>query len=354
MYVHDMDPFAIQIYQNFGVRWYGLSYMMGFIFAYLLISWLVERQRAGMTAAMVSDYVTYNAIGILVGGRLGYCLFYSPDLFLRFKSSFPFWGVLAVNEGGMASHGGMIGIAIACFLFAKKHNLNLLYLFDLAALTGPIGIFMGRIANFINGELVGRPAPENYPLAVKFPQDLYLWPSQEVGKLPELGPVVEKLGLEKGKWLEWTDKFRYDSMAREEIHSYIEKIIQAIQNGNVEVKQALAPLLTPRHPSQLYGALAEGLILFLILFFLWRKPKKPGMIAASFVFFYSIARISDEMFRMPDAHIGFQWLGLTRGQWLSIAQFLIGAILLFIWSRSGGLSIQGWKKSESIRVGRLK
>lgn len=354
MYVHDMDPFAIQIYENFGIRWYGLSYMLGFIFAYLLISWLVDRQRAGMTASMVSDYVTYNAIGILVGGRLGYCLFYSPDLFLRFKAEFPFWGVLAVNEGGMASHGGMIGIVVACFLFAKKHNLNLLYLFDLAALTGPIGIFMGRIANFINGELLGRPAPEGFPLAVKFPQDLYSWPTHEVARLAQLGEVVEKIGVEKSKWLEWTDKFRYDALARNEVYNHIEKVIQAIQSGNQEVKNALEPLLVARHPSQLYGALGEGLILFLALFFLWRKPRKPGMIGASFVVLYAIARISDEMFRLPDAHIGFQWLGLTRGQWLSAGMFVIGVILLFVWSRAGGLTIQGWSKGENIRVGRLK
>lgn len=164
--VHDLNPFLWQISGNFGLRWYGLSYMMGFICAFFIIGWLAKRQRAGLQPNMVGDFITYTAIGTLVGGRLGYCLFYAPDLFLKFKGDFPFWGVLAVNEGGMASHGGMIGIAIACILFSRKYAINMLYLFDLVTVGGPIGVFFGRIANFINGELVGRPSDPDFPLTV--------------------------------------------------------------------------------------------------------------------------------------------------------------------------------------------
>jgi phosphatidylglycerol:prolipoprotein diacylglycerol transferase len=350
--VHDFDPFALRISGDFGIRWYGLSYMMGFICAYLLITWLVKRQRAGLTPMMVGDFVTYAAIGTLVGGRLGYCIFYGPDLFLKFKSAFPFWGVLAVNEGGMASHGGMIGIVVACLLFARKYSVNALYLFDLVAVTGPIGVFFGRIANFINGELVGRPCDPSFPLAVKFPQDIGLWPAQEFNRLPGLADVTEKIGVSREQWLTLLDKFRFDMNARDQVYAILNKIVDSIQSGNTAARDAIAPLLTPRYPSQLFAAFGEGLMLFLILFFLWRKPRKPGFIGAVFILLYAIVRVSDEYFRMPDVQIGFQWLGLTRGQWLSIVMFCVGLILMGLWSRASSLNIPGWGRGQNIRLNR--
>lgn len=350
--VHDLNPFLWQISGNFGLRWYGLSYMMGFICAFFIIGWLAKRQRAGLQPNMVGDFITYTAIGTLVGGRLGYCLFYAPDLFLKFKGDFPFWGVLAVNEGGMASHGGMIGIAIACILFSRKYAINMLYLFDLVTVGGPIGVFFGRIANFINGELVGRPSDPDFPLAVKFPQDIGMWPTQEPGRLPELANVVDKVGIPREQWMEWVDKFRIDATARDHIYNGINQIIEAIQHGNTAAKEAIAPLLIARHPSQLYAAFGEGLLIFLVLFFLWRRPRKPGFISASFVILYGLVRIADEHFRMPDAHIGFQWLGFTRGQWLSIVMVGVGLVLMFIWTRASTLKIQGWSRDRSVRLNR--
>jgi phosphatidylglycerol:prolipoprotein diacylglycerol transferase len=350
--VHDFDPFALRISGDFGIRWYGLSYMAGFICAYLVISWLVKRQRAGMTPQMVGDFITYGAIGTLVGGRLGYCIFYAPDLFLKFKSDFPFWGVLAVNEGGMASHGGMIGIIVACLLFARKYSVNVLYLFDLVAVSGPIGIFFGRIANFINGELLGRPCDPDFPLAVRFPQDIQSWPATEASKLPDLAPIVEKIGVGREQWLEILQKYRVDMHAREQLYDLLNKIILTIQDGNTAVRDALGPMLTPRHPSQLYAAAGEGLFMFLILFFLWRKARMPGFLGATFVILYAMVRISDEHFRLPDAHIGYQALGLTRGQWLSIVMFAVGVILMFVWTRASSLKIQGWGRGQSIKLNR--
>lgn len=350
--VHDFDPFALRISGDFGIRWYGLSYMMGFICAYLLISWLARRQKSGMTVQMVGDFITYGAVGTLVGGRLGYVLFYGPDLLLKFKSTFPYWGVLAVNEGGMASHGGIIGIVVACMLFARKYSVNSLYLLDLVAVSGPVGVFFGRIANFINGELVGRPCDPSYPLAVKFPQDIMTWPSQDFSKMAELAPVVEKVGVGREQWLELLEKFRMDIGAREQIYSIMNKVIESIQEGNTAVKEAIAPILTPRYPSQLFAAAGEGLFLFVVLFFLWRKPRKPGFLAASFVLLYALVRVMDEHFRMPDAHIGFQWLGLTRGQWLSVAMFVVGLIMMFVWTRASSLKIPGWSRGHSIRLNR--
>lgn len=350
--VHDLSPFLIRFSGDFGIRWYGLSYILGFVAAYYLMVWLVRRQNAGMNSQLVGDLIFYVAMGTLIGGRLGYCLFYSPDLFVKFKPTFPFWGVLAVNEGGMASHGGMMGIVVACILFARKHGINTLYLLDLCVVSGSIGVMMGRIANFINGELVGRPADPSFPLAVKFPSDIYMWPSAESQRLPDLATVVEKMGVTQDQWLAWVQNFRVDGAAREQMYATLTKIISEIQGGNTAVKEAIAPFLTPRHPSQLYGAFSEGLLVFLVLFFLWRKPRKPGFIGCSFLILYGIVRISDEYFRMPDAHIGYQLFDLTRGQWLSIVMVAIGMILMFVWMRSGSLTINGWGRMKSIKFGR--
>lgn len=350
--VHDLSPFILRISGDFGLRWYGFSYVMGFIAAYFMIKWLVGRQRGGLTPNQVGDLVTSLAFGTLIGGRLGYVFFYSPDLLWKFKSDFPFWGVLAVNEGGMASHGGMIGIVIAAWIFARRTGTSPLYLFDLCAVSGPIGVFFGRLANFINGELVGRPAPEGFPLAVKFPQDILSWPATEFERLKGLGEVVTSVGGDKNQWFEWLDKYRFETGVRDQVYSMLHRIVDAIQNGNAAAKSAIEPLLTGRHPSQLYAAFGEGLLCFLVLFFLWRKPRKPGFIASTFIMLYALVRISDEVFRMPDSHIGFQLFGLTRGQWLSIVMFIVGLVMMIWWSRSSSMTVNGWGRVRSVRLSR--
>jgi phosphatidylglycerol:prolipoprotein diacylglycerol transferase len=350
--VHNFDPFALHISGDFGIRWYGLSYMMGFICAYFLINWLAARQRVGLSQQMVGDFITYAAIGTLIGGRLGYVLFYAPDLFMKFKSSFPYWGVLAVNEGGMASHGGMIGIVVGCMLFARKYSINSLYLFVLVSVAGPIGVFFGRIANFINGELVGRPCDPAFAFAVKFPQDVYSWPQQGAAKLSELAPVVEKIGVSTSQWQDLLAKFSTDYTAREAVYETLNKVVIGIQSGNEAAREAIAPLLTARYPSQLFEAAGEGLFLFVVLFLLWRQPRKPGFIAATFIVLYAIVRIIGEEFRMPDAHIGYQWLGLTRGQWLSAVMFILGVVLMVISTRASSLKVPGWGRSHSIKLNR--
>ncbi len=338
---------------DFGIRWYGLAYITGFICAYFLIRWICVRQKSGMTPDIVGDFITYGAIGILAGGRLGYCLFYDPSLFTKFKSAAPFWGVLAVNEGGMASHGGILGLIIACFLFSMKHGIQLLYLFDLIAITGPIGIFFGRLANFWNGELVGRPADPGFSWGVKFPADIFQWSGAETSKLSSLSAVVEKIpGYTSEQWLTWVDQVRTDGNVRQKINETLVTIVDQIQSGNQAAREAIEPLLTLRHPSQLYAALGEGLILFLILFFMARTPRKAGIVGTSFLFFYGVIRIITEHFRMPDAHIGYDWLGLTRGQWLSVGPVIFGIVLYVLWSRSGSVLIPGWARLASIKINR--
>ncbi|MEK6628232.1 MAG: prolipoprotein diacylglyceryl transferase, partial [Bdellovibrionota bacterium] len=337
---------------QFGFRWYGFSYMLGFICAYQLIVWLSERQRAGITANMVGDYITYAAIGVLAGGRLGYCIFYDPNLFISFKSAFPFWGVLAVNEGGMASHGGVLGVIIACIVFAKKKGLNYAYIMDLGAIASPIGFFFGRIANFINGELVGRIAPETFKYSVKFPSDIINWPTYSFDRLATLSPGVEKIGIVQSRWSELLGNFRTDASARDQVYAALYKVVHEIQNGNSGLKEALAPMLDARYPSQLLAALTEGLFSFCVLFFLARKERKPGFIAGSFGLVYAASRIFNEYFREPDIQIGYELFGLTRGQWLSIGLFLVGLVLMFYWSRIQSQAILGWKRGHSLKVGR--
>lgn len=348
--VHNFDPFLWQISGEFGIRWYGLSYMAGFLCAYMLISWMSARRRSPLPLQHVADFITYSAIGILVGGRLGYCVFYDPSLFLKFKSELPFWGVLAVNEGGMASHGGMIGVVVAAYLFSRRFNVSRLHLFDLISLTGPIGIFFGRLANFVNGELLGRPAPANYPWAIKFPQDMYNWFSEDPAKIAELKNVVDKIGISQDQWLEWVQKMQMDYNAKQSILGAMNTIITEIQNGRTDLQAAVAGLLVDRYPSQLYAALGEGLFVFIVLFIFWRKPRKPGVVGALFVVLYAMARVVTEQFRLPDAHIGYQWLELTRGQWLSLVMFVIGLFLMFFWGRRATLPISGWAQGENIKL----
>lgn len=358
MYVHDLSPYVFRIVGNFGVQWYGLSYLMGFFIAYVVILWLVSRQRAGLTVNMVGDFVSYSVVGVLLGGRLGYCVFYAPDLFLKFKDSFPFWGVLALNEGGMSAHGGIIGLILAATLFAMKTGVNRLYLYDLVAITGPLGLLMGRIANFINGELVGRQCPNDFPFAVKFPQDILQWPAHDPSRLSDLSAVIEKMpsdllqGHTVSDWNSWLSQMTTDSAAYKSVIDTLYAIIHAIQDGRLEIRDTLAIVLTPRYPSQLLEALLEGALLFLIIFFYLRKPRKPGTAGALFVVLYSIFRIGAENFRMPDAHIGYQFLDLTRGQWLSVVMLIIGLVLMFLWSRQGGLTMSGWGRGQSVKLHR--
>lgn len=352
MYIADFSPFLWQISENFGVRWYGFSYLLGFLFAYLIIRWLVVRQKAGMAAAQVSDFVTYGILGVLIGGRLGYCLFYSPDLFIKFKTDFPFWGVLAINEGGMSSHGGILGLCVACLIFAARTGISQLYLFDLVAVAGPVGIFFGRIANFVNGELVGRVAPANFPFSFKFPTDILQWPASHPEKLSSVTEAYVQTGGQAENWSQWLESMDQVPEARSSIYQGLESIVQHIQAGHKNVTGALAPFLESRYPSQLFAAAGEGLFLFLFLFMLWYKPRRPGTISALFLLLYGVIRIGYEMFREPDAHLGYLVFGMTQGQILSVFLVLSGIILLLLWGRRETLAISGWGRGHSVRIHR--
>lgn len=352
-WVHNLDPFLIQISSQFGVRWYGLAYLTGFIVGAMLMIFIARRGRQTLHPDMVTDYITYIVLGTMIGGRLGYALFYSQDLLTDFSSKFPYWGVLRVWEGGMASHGGIIGIIVAAALFARRHKLNWLHLGDLTVLGGSLGVFFGRIANFINGELFGREASSSLPWAVKFPAEMYLWLKHDAEKkladatagadlLPKLSDTMQKLGVSADQWIAWASQVRTSRNAQIQVQSWIEKAIEAVQSGNEQVRAALGEVLTARHPSQLYEAALEGALLFVVAFFFWRKPRKPGVVGAVWLTTYAVVRIIGEHFRLPDAHIGYQLFGLTRGQWLSIGM-LMAAFVFLLWTlKRNAPLIAGW------------
>lgn len=350
-YLHDLDPFILQLNfapfnswfgEDFGLRWYGMAYLAGFVCAYLIWSYMSKKNLIPLSAQQLGDYLTYGAFGTMIGGRLGYCLFYAPETLTDFSSSFPFWGVLEVHKGGMASHGGIVGVMFASFLYARKHQIPTLLLIDLASLAGGLGIFFGRIANFINGELFGRECSANFWGAVKFPQEMSYWAGYKLEKLNDIYPVVQKLYEQKlmsknvfsEQWSSWLEGFNYNSLARTEVYNIIDKIILAVQNGNHIIQAELMPILTPRYPSQLFQAGMEGFLVLVACFIAWLKPQKPGVITGVFGVLYAVMRILGEQFRMPDAHIGFEAMGMTRGQWLSVGMIFVAGSVIYVCAKS--------------------
>ena len=251
------DPVIVSV-GPLAIRWYALAYIGGILLGWYYARTLVRAGhlwggRAPLTLADLDDFVLWVTLGIILGGRIGYVLFYN----LPYFSAHPI-EILELWKGGMSFHGGFLGCVAAVMLFAWKRNVSMLSLGDLACAAGPIGIFLGRIANFINGELWGRAA--DVPWAMIFPGG---------------GPL-------------------------------------------------------PRHPSQLYEAALEGLLLFVILGVLVRRGalRRPGLIIGAFAVCYGLARMTSEFFREPDVQLGFLWGGMTMGMLLSIPLMLFGLVLI--------------------------
>ena len=251
MFTNNFDPVAFQIF-SLEIRWYSLAYITGIILGWLYCKKKIIKDK--ILFDLFDDFITYLIFGIILGGRLGYVLFYNLSYYLENPIE-----ILMVWNGGMSFHGGVIGVILATLLFSKKSTMSHFIFLDLVSLAAPIGIFFGRIANFINSELYGRPT--DVPWSVKF------------------------------------------------------IIIDDIK----------------RHPSQLYEAFFEGIILFLILKHFTKKDylKKPGLISAMFLIFYSLFRFTTEFFRNPDPQIGYMVLSLTLGQIISIVFLILGGILFF-------------------------
>jgi phosphatidylglycerol:prolipoprotein diacylglycerol transferase len=339
-WLHDLDPFAIELpgfvgdLLNGGIRWYGLSYLAGFVIGYLLIKRVLTAGVSPLKPAQAADLVVTVAIGIVLGGRLGYVLFYRPELFIEFTpDAFPWWGALKINEGGMASHGGMIGGIAGCAFFAWRNKVPFAHLMDLGAFGAPLGLLMGRIANFVNGELYGRQCSPDFPLAVQFPQEIAeTWDAEQIKRLAEFAAdqgMIQPSG-------ELLNKYQLTDAAT-----------QAAQAGDPAWVAFLQETLTPRYPSQLFAGLTEGVVVFLVLLFVYRKPVKAGVVAGWFSIVYALMRVVNELFRRPDEQFitEGQLPEITRGQWLSVGLLVMGVAIVVLAKRSKSDNLGGWTQS---------
>jgi len=251
MFINNFDPVAFNLF-SLEIRWYSLSYITGIIFAWIYCKKVLINNKKILE--LFDDLISYLIIGVILGGRLGYIIFYNLDYYLNnILESFMIW------NGGMSFHGGLLGVIISTYIFSKKNNINSFLFLDLISMTAPIGIFLGRVANFINSELYGKESN-----------------------------------------VFWSVKF--------------EKIDNIF-----------------RHPSQIYEAILEGIILFILLNFVFRKYfyKSPGAISALFLIYYSIFRFFVEFTREPDIQLGYILFNLTMGQILSFLFLMFGLFLFY-------------------------
>jgi phosphatidylglycerol:prolipoprotein diacylglycerol transferase len=291
-YLHHFDPFIFHVTKTIGPRWYGMAYVLAFVGGYLLLRYLARRGYADLPVSKVADFITGCALfGVILGGRLGYVLFYKPEM-LRDPVS-----IVRVWEGGMSSHGGILGLILFTLYYARRHKISWLNLGDNLVVTAPIGLFFGRCANFINGELYGRAA--RVPWAILFPKELLDRPAE-------------------------ADKAVAAASSIDPTLTTPEAIVAAA--GRLEIKDVLRPILTPRHPSQLYEAFLEGVVLFGILWYVRTRMRQPnGVLTGLFLICYSVFRIVVEYFREPDASL---IAGFTRGQFFSFFLIMIGVAFI--------------------------
>jgi phosphatidylglycerol---prolipoprotein diacylglyceryl transferase len=350
-WVHDLSPFVLKFSDEFGIRWYGLSYAASFLLAWLMLRWLASRGASAIPRERAGDVILIGVAGVVIGGRLGYVLFYQPSLMWSLSNSPPWWGVLAINQGGMASHGGVIGVIIAAWFVSRGFKTqderrvgkaSMLYILDTFALLTPSGLLMGRLANFVNGELLGRvvanPGEPGPWWAVKFPQEIpdeYLRWQGALNDRPSLLSAEQWQGLTElvsrvtpGKGFE----AGYRRLLELEQH----------ERGNTLADQ-LAPFLSARHPSQLYQAFAEGVVVGALVWAVAAKPRRAGVVGSWFMISYGVLRIITEQYwRLPDALKVPYIAGLTRGQWLSIGMIIAGLVGIGLSLRPGRERLGGW------------
>lgn len=251
----EIDPVAFQ-WGWLIIRWYSLAYIFGLLGAWGLARVMSKKSGSQWTVLKIDDFLLWATIGIILGGRLGYVFFYNLNYYLEYPAQ-----ILAIWQGGMSFHGGLIGVIVVAILFARKKEIPLFSMSDILVCVAPIGLFLGRVANFINGELFGRET-QQVPWAIIFPA-----------------------------------------------------------GGDM-----------PRHPSQLYEALTEGILLFVILNVLWwfvpKYRERAGFLTGLFFILYGLFRFALEFFREPDAHLGFIFEQLTMGQLLCIPMVLLGVLIV--------------------------
>ena len=337
-YVHDLDPVIFSISEKIKLRWYGLSYVMGFAAAYIILLRLSRKKLWPIDALKVGDAVTYTAIfGVFLGGRIGYVLFYmlpSPGGLERILED-PIT-IIAVWDGGMASHGGILGIMFFTLFYAWKHKLSWLGVGDGFAIVAPLGIFFGRMANFINGELYGTVTDDKNWWAVRFPKSLY-----ENGYSDQLQKGLQQAAVSNdaaGEYLRDRVRLVWDYDGYDLSPQAFEQEFLPIARENPDVMQALADHTPARHPSQLYEGILEGLLIFALLYLLRMKFSKlwNGVISGTFFILYAIFRIGVENVREPDSE---KIIGVTKGQFYSLFMIAIG-LAFWAWA---------WKSKKSLK-----
>ena len=318
-WIHHLNPVAVHL-GRLSIHWYGLAYLGAFAAVYLGMVFFAKLGTSKLPAEKASDFVTFAALfGVLLGGRLGYALFYDPSLLTTFQDRLPYWRFLALNDGGMASHGGIIGLFFFTLWFSRRHKIPWTNLGDHLVIGSPVGLLFGRLANFVNGELYGRAAP-GLSWAMKFPAEIRPDPSHPALVLNDrTRELAEQAAL------------RVDpSLAQlPDGTDFYSTLIDRMRT-NETLREAVGQFLTPRHPSQLYEALFEGLALFLILFGArMRFRHMPnGVLTGLFFLFYALFRIAIEQFREPDSTL----IGpLTKGQFYSVFMIVTG-IAFLVWS----------------------
>lgn len=296
-YVHDLSPFLLRFNENFGLRWYGLAYVGAFLMGIVVVRSLSRRGWCDIPPDKVSDFIIGGAIfGVLLGGRLGYMLFYRPGEFLQNPLM-----IIRVWDGGMSAHGGIIGLLLYTLWYSRRHKVAWRNIGDNLVVAAPIGLFLGRIANFINGELYGRATQVWW--AMQFPKEMY---DEQFSQQARQHILFEAQQINPA-WV--TDQAVIDNVA----HS-------------PQLRSVLAETLTLRHPSQIYEALLEGALLFAILWILRTRFRLAnGVLTGVFFAGYAILRCVGELFREPDAALTGPF---TRGQFLSFFLFLIGVAFI--------------------------
>lgn len=314
-YVHHLDPVIFRINDAIALRWYGLSYLAAFLVGIWLLNFLAKRKLWVLPPGAAGDFIAAAAIfGVFIGGRLGYMLWYEP----REHG----WGwltedplrVFRVWEGGMASHGAILGLVVFTWFYSRKKKVSWTGLGDGLCVVAPLGIMFGRLANFINGELYGRVA-QGVPWAVKFPTALAEPDRVESARFDQaMAAAVDA-----------------DPRLAEVPGPQLFNTVLEWQRDSPEIRHALEPFLEPRHPSQLYQAAMEGLLLFLILWTVrLRFPKLPhGVLTGLFFILYAVFRIIGEQFREPDSSNSFVGV-FTSGQFLSLFMIAIGAAFVLV------------------------
>lgn len=331
-YIHNLDPVIVKFSDALQLRWYGLSYVAGFLAAYLILVWLARRKLWVVEEEKVGDVVTYTAIfGVFLGGRIGYVLFYMIprdgwDVIMNDPMT-----IIRVWDGGMASHGGILGIMVFTLFYSWRHNLSWAGLGDGISIVAPLGVFFGRIANFINGELYGTTTDEKNWWAVKFPKSLF-----EKGNEENLQNAIRQIAVTDKGWTVTKDIPQDLDGTYFVGRSHFEQIEQAARE-NPEILQALGDHTPARHPSQLYEGILEGLVIFLLLYGMRRAFPRlwHGVITGTFFILYAIFRIGVENVRQPDAD---EILGMTKGQFYSTFMIVIGAgFYLYAFRKREGL-----------------